>query len=138
MGNRVLCNRRGSGRLWAGLTISIGVSVLRESSMNVLQRGTLALALVAVLGIGRVCLADDETTHYDTATGLMGEKKYAEAEAEYRKSIQIDPRYKEAWQGLADALRAEGKDATLAQKMADAAPSARAGAAPVLTDEQKQ
>lgn len=84
--------------------------------------------------------ADDETTYYDNATSLMGQKKYAEAEAEFRKSIHADPRYKEAWQGLADALSAEGKtaQADAARKMAEAAPAARSGPAPQLTDEQKQ
>jgi Tfp pilus assembly protein PilF len=39
---------------------------------------------------------------------LLGQKKYAEAAAQFRKSIETDPRYREAWQALADVLRAEG------------------------------
>ena len=65
-----------------------------------------------------VCLAGSETDFYDQAVGLMGQHKYAEAEAAFRQSIHADPRYKEAWDGLAQALKAEGKDASAVEKMA--------------------
>lgn len=85
-------------------------------------------------------LAQSETDFYDSGSMLMGQKRYAEAEAEFRKSVKADPRYKEAWQALANVLRIEGKlgQAQAAAKIADAAPGARAGNPPPLTDAQKQ
>lgn len=80
--------------------------------------------------------AQSETDYYDDAIGLMGQHKYVEAEAAFRKSIHADPRYREAWQGLASALKAQGKDAVAVERMAAAAPAARAGAAPPLTADQ--
>lgn len=102
------------------------------------------LPLLAILAL---CLcwptfarAQSETESYDNGIDLMGQKKYAEAEVEFRKSITADPRYKEAWKALADVLRAEGKiqQAQAIAKMADAPPATRAGHAPPLTTEQKQ
>ncbi|MFT3788497.1 MAG: hypothetical protein QM770_20385 [Tepidisphaeraceae bacterium] len=101
-------------------------------------RTRLACASIALLTFAAPnARAQADTEHFDTATGLMGQKDYAGAAVEYRKSIEADPRYKEAWQGLADALKAMGKDASAAQKQADAAPAVRSGDAPALTAEQK-
>ncbi len=84
-------------------------------------------------GHGILAAAEDETVLYDNAVGLLGQKRYAEAEMEFRRAMRADPRYKEAWQGLADTLRAEGKidQAAAAQRMADAAPAARQDPVPV-------
>ena len=88
----------------------------------------------------RRALAKSDTEWFDDATDLMGKKKYAEAAAAFRESVKADPRYKEAWQGLADALKAQGKTeaAARAQKQADEAKAVRAGNPPPLTEEQKK
>ncbi len=102
------------------------------------SRGIYLRITAAFILLPALCFAQSETDLYDQATGLMGEHKYTEAEAAFRKSIHVDPRYKEAWEGLASALKAQGKDASAVAKMADAAPAARAGASPPLTLQQRQ
>jgi hypothetical protein len=102
---------------------------------RVVRIGLMALFLSFWAGALR---ADDATTHYDTAVGLLGQKKYTEAESEFRKSIAADPRYKRAWQRLAECLRQQGhnQQAEDVSKMAAAAPDVRSGPAPALTAEQ--
>jgi tetratricopeptide (TPR) repeat protein len=85
------------------------LSLIDSLAVKLSKRLLLLAALAFCLGCPRAAHAGDETDIYDNGIGLMGRKKYAEAEAEFRKSIKADPRYKEAWEALTDALRAEGK-----------------------------
>ncbi len=71
---------------------------------------------------------------------LFHQQKYGPAESWFRLTVKADPRYKEAWQALADTFKAEGKttQASAAQKIADTSPDTREGEPPPLTPEQKQ
>src|SRR5581483_1679248 len=96
-----------------------------------LRRGVLSLVAAGVF-VATQARGKDETELYDSGVGLLGEKKWAAAEAEFRQAVSLDPRYREAWQALADVLRLEGKieQADAVQKIAAASPAARSGVAP--------
>lgn len=100
-------------------------------------RVLLPLAVFFVMLLPSVARAQSEGDLYDNGVSLLGQNKFAEAEAEFRKAIHLEPRYKGAWVGLVRALEAQAKPVGAVRKMADAAPAAWAGPAPALTDEQK-
>ncbi len=45
--------------------------------------------------------------HYYAGTDFFGERKYAEAVAEYRKALELDPKFSDALHGLAQAYHAQ-------------------------------
>jgi tetratricopeptide (TPR) repeat protein len=75
---------------------------------TLLRRGALASALVFIL----TCCADanpQAQAHYKKGLQLSLQKKWSQAEAEYRRAIALDPKNAEYHSSLADALAAQGK-----------------------------
>jgi parvulin-like peptidyl-prolyl isomerase len=62
-----------------------------------LRRLSMAIAVAAGILLVADARAQSETEFYDNGVGLLGEKKLAAAEAEFRKAVSADPRYREAW-----------------------------------------
>jgi thioredoxin-like negative regulator of GroEL len=111
-----------------------------HSAVSRLRRLLISIAVGATVLSIADARAQSETEFYDSGMGLLGEKKLAGAEAEFRKAVSADPRYKEAWQALADVLRTEGKleQANAVQTIAAAAPESRSGKAPALSADQQR
>ena len=84
--------------------------------------------------------AKDETEWYDDGQAAMGAQDYKAAVAAFKASVTVDPRYKEGWEALAEALTKLGRVRQAARVAAVAAksPAARAGDPPPLDDEQKR
>ena len=70
----------------------------------------LALALAALLVHGASALeGDDAKTHNDRGVVLAEKKQFKEAEAEFRKAIQLKPDYALAYLNLGTALSVQQK-----------------------------
>lgn len=76
---------------------------------------------------------------FDEGLGYVGENKLPEAEAALTEAVKADPRYKEAWQALAEVLEMAGKTARakLCRQQADQAPAVRDGDPPALNPAQR-
>jgi len=113
--------------------------------MNVMRVGQRVLGCpwwIALLLLGPWCgTAADKSPEewFDDGLGYVGQQKFAEAEAALTEAVKADPRYKEAWQALAEVLELRGKTAraALCRQQAEAAPATREGDPPALTPAQR-
>ena len=114
--------------------------LIRRFAGSRLRRLSMSIAIAAGILLVANARAQRETEFYDNGMGLLGEKKLGAAEAEFRKAVSADPRYKEAWQALADVLRMEGQSeqANAVQRIAASAPASRSGVAPALSADQRR
>ena len=67
--------------------------------------------------------AKDETEWYDDGQAAMGAQDYKAAVAAFKASVTVDPRYKEGWEALAEALTKLGRVRQAARVAAVAAKS---------------
>ena len=60
----------------------------------------------------------DEAAHYRLATEYLKDGRYVEAAAKFRRAVELNPEYLEAWRGLGDAYKLAGvhKEAIAAWK----------------------
>ena len=129
-------------------TLNLGIPHTRMTNLILLggfagsrlRRLSMSIAVAAGLLLVADARAQSETEFYDNGMGLLGQKRLAAAEAEFRKAVSADPRYREAWQALADVLRMEGQgeQANAVQRIAASAPASRSGAAPALSADQQR
>jgi len=109
--------------------------------MRVRARVRVSPWLVALLCLSWAALAQDKSPEewFDDGLGYVGQQKFADAEAALTAAVKADPRYKEAWQALAEVLELQGKTARaeLCRQQAEAAPATRDGNPPPLTPAQR-
>ncbi len=60
----------------------------------------------------------DERAHYELACEFLREGSFLQAAAEFRRSVELNPEFVAAWQGLAQAYRSAGieKEARVAEE----------------------
>jgi tetratricopeptide (TPR) repeat protein len=77
-----------------------------DKAMSEINQGNLAAAITWF----EAALAVNETAQVRTALGKAqhGLGRYAEAEAQYRRALVLDPRHGQAWYALAETLEARG------------------------------
>jgi Domain of Unknown Function (DUF1080) len=105
-----------------------------------------AILLVAAVLLGGIALADRETAQFQAGRGdkSLAAKKWDEAEASYRKSLDEDAAYLPARYGLAQALFGAGKSAPAVDELrkfledARSAPSLPAEWKPLCAKAEKQ
>ncbi|MBI5832085.1 MAG: hypothetical protein HZB16_07225 [Armatimonadetes bacterium] len=100
----------------------------------------LCWAVVALATMVAPVVAKDETEWYDDGVGAVGAGDFKAAVADFKAAVSVDPRYKQGWEALAEALTKLGRlrQAARVRAVAEKAPDARAGDPPPLNDEQKR